>query len=288
MSEDTEKGAGEPKPLAHITRQALKTHSGEFELDSITYINFRDRGISDLGCIGECTNLQHLNVSMNDISRLAPLSSLKHLLTLDISANRITQLDALKDADSLQTLNAAGNLISSIDKLACLAKLEHFSNLRLQDKVHELFNPVCHGASYKKRVLSMMPRLKVLDGEVLSGKGSEVFRICSEIDATLQAAHDSGLYAINTSKPPSGASGIPTSGPIPEMSKPQPWFAGDSLKLKDTKAQDAAIDDVTKKFKDVLVDCQRLQEEGQRALDQAKSSSTQQGIDHLKNLDLSI
>ncbi|KAI8501354.1 axoneme assembly [Branchiostoma belcheri] len=268
MSEDTEKGAGEPKPLAHITRQALKTHSGEFELDSITYINFRDRGISDLGCIGECTNLQHLNVSMNDISRLAPLSSLKHLLTLDISANRITQLDALKDADSLQTLNAAGNLISSIDKLACLVKLEHFSNLRLQDKVHELFNPVCHGASYKKRVLSMMPRLKVLDGEVLSGKGSEVFRICSEIDATLQ--------------------GIPTSGPIPEMSKPQPWFAGDSLKLKDTKAQDAAIDDVTKKFKDVLVDCQRLQEEGQRALDQAKSSSTQQGIDHLKNLDLSI
>ncbi|XP_078678398.1 leucine-rich repeat-containing protein 61-like isoform X2 [Branchiostoma floridae x Branchiostoma belcheri] len=280
MSEDTEKGAGEPKPLAHITRQALKTHSGEFELDSITYINFRDRGISDLGCIGECTNLQHLNVSMNDISRLAPLSSLKHLLTLDISANRITQLDALKDADSLQTLNAAGNLISSIDKLACLAKLEHFSNLRLQDKVHELFNPVCHGASYKKRVLSMMPRLKVLDGEVLSGKGSEVFRICSEIDATLQAAHDSGLYAINTS--------IPTSGPIPEMSKPQPWFAGDSLKLKDTRAQDAAIDDVTKKFKDVLVDCQRLQEEGQRALDQAKSSSTQQGIEHLKNLDLSI
>ena len=43
--------------------------------------------------------------------------------------------------------------------------------------------------------------------------------------------------------------GTPTSGPIPEMSKPQPWFASDSLRLKDSKAQDAAIDDVTKKFK---------------------------------------
>lgn len=49
-------------------------------------------GIYDLGCIGDCINLERLDLSGNKITNLAPLSSLRLLQILNVSANRISNL----------------------------------------------------------------------------------------------------------------------------------------------------------------------------------------------------
>lgn len=49
-------------------------------------------GIHDLGCIGDCMNLERLDLSGNNIVNLAPLSSLRLLSVLNLSANRISNL----------------------------------------------------------------------------------------------------------------------------------------------------------------------------------------------------
>ena len=49
-------------------------------------------GISDLGCISECTSLERLNLSRNDISKLTKLAGLNNLTHLNLSANRIVSL----------------------------------------------------------------------------------------------------------------------------------------------------------------------------------------------------
>lgn len=49
-------------------------------------------GICDLGCIGECINLERLDLSGNNITNLAPLASLRLLLVLNVSANRISNI----------------------------------------------------------------------------------------------------------------------------------------------------------------------------------------------------
>lgn len=49
-------------------------------------------GIHDLGCIGECMNLERLDLSGNNITNLAALSSLRLLCVLNLSANRISNL----------------------------------------------------------------------------------------------------------------------------------------------------------------------------------------------------
>ena len=59
-------------------------------------------GIYDLGCIGECINLERLDLSGNNITNLAPLSSLRLLVVLNVSANRISNLGKNSDAVEFQ------------------------------------------------------------------------------------------------------------------------------------------------------------------------------------------
>ena len=49
-------------------------------------------GINDLGCLGECINLERLDLSGNNITNLACLTSLRLLSVLNLSANRISNL----------------------------------------------------------------------------------------------------------------------------------------------------------------------------------------------------
>lgn len=106
----------------------LKSRSGEFDLESILFLKLRSvgmmklieyyldlkccslkiiiifnhclAGIHDLGCIGECINLERLDLSGNNITNLAPLGSLRLLLVLNLSSNRISNLGKVSGAVS--------------------------------------------------------------------------------------------------------------------------------------------------------------------------------------------
>ncbi|XP_052368391.1 leucine-rich repeat-containing protein 61 isoform X3 [Oncorhynchus keta] len=100
----------ETERVSKVTAVLLKSRTGEFDLESILFLKLR--GIYDLGCIGDCINLERLDLSGNNITNLAPLSSLRLLQILNVSANRISNLEDISCCDSLQSLNVAGNLIS--------------------------------------------------------------------------------------------------------------------------------------------------------------------------------
>lgn len=157
-----------------VTAVLLKSRTGEFDLESILFLKLRGlgkilsitrdcflclelvlielstarlAGIHDLGCIGECMNLERLDLSVNNISNLAPLASLRHLSVLNLSSNKISSLgecfcldvcfrgstvhsfvqidpdsddhvlylsskESLRSCENIQNLNLAGNLIS--------------------------------------------------------------------------------------------------------------------------------------------------------------------------------
>ncbi|XP_033109720.1 leucine-rich repeat-containing protein 61-like [Anneissia japonica] len=78
-----------------ITIETLKAASGEFDVTSIHYLDLKQKGIVNLGCIGQCDSLERLDVSRNSISILLPLNNLKQLTDLNVSANQIKTLDIL-------------------------------------------------------------------------------------------------------------------------------------------------------------------------------------------------
>ncbi|XP_078285862.1 leucine-rich repeat-containing protein 61 isoform X3 [Rhinoraja longicauda] len=146
-----------------ITVELLKSITGEFDLESILFLKLTKMNICNLGCIGDCVNLERLDLSRNDISNLKPLASLKLLTVLNLSANRISNLDPLYSCENLQNLNLAGNLISSVDVLRSITKLKNLDTIRLKDTVCSFSNPVCMNTSYLNTMLDMFPNIKILD-----------------------------------------------------------------------------------------------------------------------------
>ncbi|XP_076741915.1 leucine-rich repeat-containing protein 61 isoform X2 [Maylandia zebra] len=169
-----------------ITAVLLKSRTGEFDLESILFLKLRNLGIHDLGCTGECINLERLDLSGNNITNLAPLASLRLLSVLNLSNNRVSNLEPLRTCDVLQNLNVAGNIISSIENLHCLVSLRKLENIRLKDNTYNYTNPVCRNSSYRAVVLEMFPNIKVLDGERVVGRGSDLYQLCKDIDDTIK------------------------------------------------------------------------------------------------------
>ncbi|XP_067090182.1 leucine-rich repeat-containing protein 61 isoform X2 [Osmerus mordax] len=162
---DSKREKDQDTDFTKITAVLLKSRTGEFDLESILFLKLRGLGICDLGCIGECTNLERLDLSGNNITKLVPLSSLRLLIVLNVSANRISNLEAISSCDSLQSLNVAGNLISSIENLHCLQSLRKLENIRLKDNTYNFSNP----------------------GERVVGRGSDLYQLCKDIDDTIKA-----------------------------------------------------------------------------------------------------
>ncbi|XP_055048559.2 leucine-rich repeat-containing protein 61 isoform X3 [Misgurnus anguillicaudatus] len=173
---------------AKITNVLLKSRTGEFDLESILLLKLRNLGIYDLGCIGECLNLERLDLSGNNITNLGPLSPLRRLLVLNLSANRISNL-------------------------------------------------VCKNSSYRTILLDIFPNIKVLDGERVVGRGSDLYQLCKDIDDTIKA----GLFK---------------NSQLPEVPECKPWVDDGFWDIK--RSNNAIVDEAYKQFSDVLHECRLL------------------------------
>ncbi|XP_071479811.1 leucine-rich repeat-containing protein 61-like [Diadema antillarum] len=223
-----------------LTTQLLKIWSGEFELDSIFHLKLKEKDIFDLGAIGTCSNLQRLDVSRNDLTDLRPLILLKQLVYLNIAANRISALDPLKHLENLESLNAAGNLLSSFDSVYCLATLQNLKDLRFQDPLQEWTNPICQGTSYHSTMTSHFCHLRMLDGERMSGQGSEVYTVMRQLDRTVAKLEEPS--ADHTRKKISSA-----------------WITEGFWESNVTQDEKSAnIEEAENKLRDLILDCRQL------------------------------
>ncbi|XP_046339976.1 leucine-rich repeat-containing protein 61-like isoform X1 [Haliotis rufescens] len=229
-----------------VSKQLLKTRSGEFDLASIHSLFLRDVGVCDLGCLGECVSMERLDLSHNHLTVLHKLAGLTTLHTLNLAANTITNLEGLQSLEQLQSLNLSGNLIGRFESLLCLTGLENLQDLCLQDRTNKLTNPVCQHVNYLKEVQRMFPRLTTLDGERLQGKGSELYQLCREIDTQLQQ------------EPVASASLSAPQHPAPWL-QPKDWQMADDF-------QNSMLCDAEEQLTDLLASCKRLSEESEEKL----------------------
>lgn len=232
-----------------ITPQLLKSHSGEFALDSILLLKLRGLGVVDLGCLGECLNLEWLDLSGNALTHLGPLASLRQLVVLNVSNNRLTGLEPLAACENLQSLNAAGNLLTTPGQLQCLAGLQGLEHLRLRDPLARLSNPLCANPSYWAVVRELLPGLKVIDGERVSGRGSELYQLCRDLDSSLRSSSSPGPRAIEA----------------------QPWVEPGYWESWPIRSS-SILEEACRQFQDTLQECLDLDRQAGESLAQAQQA----------------
>ncbi|KAL4227405.1 axoneme assembly [Mactra antiquata] len=234
-----------------VIKSLLKSKSGEFDIESIHTLDLKDMDLVDLGCLGECTSLERLDLSYNGISKLHKLAGLENLQYLNLSANRISSLEGLQVLDNLEKLNLAGNLIGGTDSLRCLTGLDKLTSLRLLDSVKGLSNPVCMNSNYENDVCQMFPNLISLDGERINGRGSDVFKLLKHIDNAIANRSDS-----NTS------SNYPA----------EPWVNEDYWQPSN-KFEQTIMGDAQQQLEDLLSSCKRLSNTADEKLQKLKEET---------------
>lgn len=166
-----------------ITPRFLKDETQQFDLETIFVLSLNNRGIFDLGCIGECVNLVYLDLSSNKLSSVMALRKLNCLESLDVSSNRLAALSGLERLESLSRLNISGNFLNSVDTLLPLTKLEKLKTLILKDDEKNLTNPFyASNCDASKQIVELLPWLEIINGEPQLSEGKEFNRICSEMD----------------------------------------------------------------------------------------------------------
>ncbi|NXO51152.1 LRC61 protein, partial [Aramus guarauna] len=237
-----------------ITPQLLKASTGEFALESILLLKLRGRGIAHLGCLGDCANLEWLDLSGNAIAQLGPLAALKALTVLNLSRNRVASLEPLGSCHNLQTLNLAGNRLSSLQQLRCLTGLRRLESLRLRDPLARLANPLCAAPAYRAALADMFPGLKAIDGERVSGRGSELYQLCRDLDSSLGRGGGGGAGAGAGTEPPRAA---------------QPWVDAGFWEPRPPR-RSSIMEEAYKQFGEVLRECRELSRRADDTIAQAE------------------
>lgn len=142
-------------------------------------------------------------------------------------------------------------LFNSIENLHCLVSLRKLENIRLKDNTYNYTNPVCRNSSYRAVVLEMFPNIKVLDGERVVGRGSDLYQLCKDIDDTIKA----GLYK---------------NGQLVEHSDCKPWVEDTYWEIK--RSNNAIIEEAYKQFNDVLHECRLLNNRATHVISQTERS----------------
>uniref|UniRef100_M3Z8C2 Leucine rich repeat containing 61 n=1 Tax=Mustela putorius furo TaxID=9669 RepID=M3Z8C2_MUSPF len=215
-----------------VTPQLLKSRSGEFALESILLLKLRGLGLVDLGCLGECLGLEWL----------------------DLSGNALTQLGPLAACENLQSLNAAGNLLATPGQLQCLAGLRGLEYLRLRDPLARLSNPLCSSPSYWAAVRELLPGLKVIDGERVTGRGSEFYQLCRDLDSSLR----------------------PSPSPGPGATEAQPWVEPGYWESWPPRSS-SILEEACRQFQHTLQECHDLDRQARDSLAQAERALSPAG-----------
>ncbi|KAM6422599.1 leucine-rich repeat-containing protein 61 [Rhynochetos jubatus] len=248
--EEEEEAAGWGEEGVRITPQLLQASTGELAPGSIVVLRLRHRGIAHLGCLGDCANLEWLDLSGNAIAQLDPLAALQALAVLNLAGNRVASLEPLGACRNLQSLNVAGNRVSSLQQLRCLAGLRRLESLRLRDPRARLANPLCAVPAYRAAVAGVLPGLKAIDGERLSGRGSELYQLCRDLDSLESAGAGGGADA----EPPRAA---------------QPWVEAGFWEPRPCR-RSSVVEEAYRQFGEVVQECRELSRRADDTIAQAQ------------------
>ncbi len=93
------------------------------EMEGLSELDVRNKGIRDLAGLQFATNLSRLLLNDNQISDISPISGLTELHQLQIERNTISDISPVRDLKNLTFLNFRRNQISDISPIAGLINL---------------------------------------------------------------------------------------------------------------------------------------------------------------------
>ena len=133
-----------PDPnLESAIRETLNIPNGtaitQQELLRLTWLDARERGITNLTGLEYATNLEHLEAGDNQISDVRPLAGLIRLQILNLLNNPVKDLTPLANLTALTQLLLIHNRITDISPLANLTNLTH---LYLGDNALQTIEPL--------------------------------------------------------------------------------------------------------------------------------------------------
>ncbi|KAF9155747.1 hypothetical protein BG015_008782 [Linnemannia schmuckeri] len=132
-------------------------------LGSLTELNtivLSHNRIQSLPSFPLLTKLTKLSAAHNEIRQIPDLSENGLLKELRLNHNKLLTIpDSLRRCTALDILDLGGNMLREWSDVAPLGSLMHLINLNLQG------NPICDKPDYKKKILELVPSLRVLDGE---------------------------------------------------------------------------------------------------------------------------
>jgi hypothetical protein len=100
---------------------------GALELESITGLDLKDRGICDLTGVEYCKNLEILSLENNNVSDVRPLRGLSQLRVLSLNTNPVSDVSELADLTNLTELYIGKTNLSDLTPLIRLTKLKMLS-----------------------------------------------------------------------------------------------------------------------------------------------------------------
>eukprot|EP01138_Halocafeteria_seosinensis_P009019 gb/GECG01009218.1/.p1 GENE.gb/GECG01009218.1/~~gb/GECG01009218.1/.p1 ORF type:complete len:1930 (+),score=269.15 gb/GECG01009218.1/:1-5790(+) len=106
-----------------------------------------------------------LHLAGHGITSLDKLPSLSgRISTIYLSANYLQSLQHIDQFQNVQRLSLQDNLLGATNALEWLSKLNRLTHLRLSG------NPVAQSPCYREEVITTLPSLKSLDGELVSAR----------------------------------------------------------------------------------------------------------------------
>jgi len=143
--EFTDKVAFKIDSLEKVIRDSIGKPEGSIlksDLEELTKLEAKKKGITELDGIEHCGNLQRLYLwdnQINSILDLTLLSNLNNLVELFLKDNRINDLSPLSNLTKLEGLGLGSNQIENIRPLSTLITLR---NLYLSDNQIEDISPL--------------------------------------------------------------------------------------------------------------------------------------------------
>ena len=84
-----------------VSRNYLKKETQEFDLETIFILNLSGKQIQNVGSIGECTNLVHLNLSYNNLTSVMALHTLAQLQRLNLFGSETMKCPLLQRCSTI-------------------------------------------------------------------------------------------------------------------------------------------------------------------------------------------
>ncbi|KAL0235958.1 hypothetical protein GEMRC1_002540 [Eukaryota sp. GEM-RC1] len=147
--------------------------TGHFDIGTVRKVDLSGSELGSIECSQPIPNATLFCCSHNYLTSLSGIEQWTSLIVLDVSNNSLSDLLPLKNHPTLSELNIVNNQIRSIDALFILKSLPALKRLSIALKNSQL-NPICQ-SDYRRRVVSLLPQLEVLDGIPCSSAGADVF-----------------------------------------------------------------------------------------------------------------